>query len=71
MCEPRVEKCRSCGAAVYFVKTEAGRWQILDAKPERRIIVEKEVARVVPKFTDHHATCPQAEERRNKGLTPN
>jgi hypothetical protein len=66
MIEPRVEKCRSCGAAVYFVKTEAGRWQILDAKPERRIIVEQGIARVVPTFTDHHVTCPQAEEWRNK-----
>jgi hypothetical protein len=68
------DRCRSCGAPVIFVPSaKTGKPMILDAKPEKRIVVEPtshagqqgeamqpsgtRVARVVDTYVDHHATC--------------
>lgn len=77
--------CRSCGAAVRFVRTAKGKTQILDAEPSESGNVQiillggEEVAHVlggefraaaqiesIPLYLDHHATCPQAEDWRNR-----
>ena len=84
--------CRSCGAEVIFVPSgTSGRLMILDARPEKRVVVvgrepiprgsivsdaatpaalrsviERSPgnyhARVIDTYSDHHATCPQADE---------
>ena len=67
--------CRSCGAEVLFVPSATtGKAMILDARPERRVLVQNQrapgrsempgatgaVARVIDAYTDHHVTCPDA-----------
>jgi hypothetical protein len=61
-----VEKCRSCGADVYFLKTASGKFAIVNAKPEKRYVMRDGVAIVEPTFLDHHATCPQSDQWRNR-----
>jgi hypothetical protein len=52
-----------CGEPIIAVTTAAGRKQVLDAKPQKRIVLlwvpdaGEERARVVDTYTDHHATC--------------
>jgi len=36
----------------------------LDAKPEKRIVIEDMVARVKDVFTSHFVTCPDAKQHR-------
>ena len=61
-----VRKCEACGAPIIFVKTAAtGKWQPLDAKPERRMVInEDQLAVSTTTWTPHHATCPHAERFR-------
>ncbi len=69
--------CRSCGAEVVFVPSaKSGATMILDAVPEKRIVLVPAdqvvryademrgpfYARAQDAYTDHHATCPQADE---------
>ncbi len=69
------DQCRSCHAEVIFVPSATtGKPMILDAKPEKRVLVETrtefvddlptdrefQTARVVSVHIDHHATCPAA-----------
>jgi arginine repressor len=71
--------CRSCGAEVIFVPSaKTGKPMILDAKPEKRVVLVRSndqqviyratpgsadpAARVIDTYIDHHATCPQAAE---------
>jgi hypothetical protein len=59
--------CKSCGAAIVWAQTESGRRMPLDAEPERRFVlagVEPTIARSVPTYVSHFATCPQADEHR-------
>lgn len=65
--------CRSCGAEIVWAKTEHGRTIPLDAKPERRFVLNAgegisfdstTIARSVPTFGSHFATCPNADEHR-------
>lgn len=68
-----MSKCSSCGADIWWVRTEKGKRMPLDAKPEQRVIVDGDghdepVGRVVKVWTPHWATCPNAEQhRRPKG----
>ncbi len=72
--EGAVNTCRSCGAAILWARTPAGRAMPLDANPTRdsNVALEAGQARVLGPavaaerrarrellFTSHHATCPQ------------
>lgn len=71
-------KCRSCGAAIIWAKTEAGKSAPFDAEPapDGNVILERTgTAFVVPeeersKFSNlhknHFATCPNAKTHRKK-----
>ncbi|MGH2683012.1 MAG: hypothetical protein ACRDIX_07245 [Actinomycetota bacterium] len=74
-----MSECRSCGAEVVFVPSAASTSVlILDAKPEKRVVLSdgagREVrpthpaarARVVDVYTDHHVTCPNADQWRGR-----
>lgn len=73
------ERCRSCGAPVRWVPTEAGRSMPLDAEPSDRGNVELRagVAVVVdpdqptltgePRYVAHFSTCPDADRWRRRG----
>lgn len=70
--------CRSCGAPIRWVKTEAGKAMPLDAEPavDGNICLEDGVAHYVPRhdndskagpyFKSHFATCPQRKQWRKK-----
>ena len=67
-------KCRSCDADVLFVPSAKNpdRRMILDLRPGKGIVLEdahtldRVVARVIDVYTDHHATCPKADEWRQR-----
>ena len=64
-----------CGADIIDVLTVGGAKQVLDAQPEKRIVMvtdrnhfllpqptptpANQLARVVDTYVDHHATCPK------------
>ena len=67
------DQCRSCQAEVIFVPSaKTGKPMILDAKPEKRVVLTLKRgatvladgmhrdanATVVDAYVDHHATCP-------------
>lgn len=63
-------KCKSCNADVVWVETEFGKRMPLNAKTERRFVIEDgERARYVETYASHFSTCPQADSWRggNKG----
>jgi hypothetical protein len=77
--EPEKGKCRSCGAAILWVKTVAGKAMPLDAVPaeDGNIALMPAGAMVLPKETadlgqkigarrykSHFATCPNAAKHR-------
>jgi hypothetical protein len=67
--------CRSCGAEIVWAKSEAGRAMPFDAKPETRWTLSRDrtderIARTVPTFVSHFATCPNADLHRSKAFTP-
>ena len=57
-------RCRSCGAEVLWCRTEAGKLTPLNVRPEKRIVVDHETARVVDTYLPHWASCPNAEAHR-------
>lgn len=57
-------QCRSCKAPVIWIKTRSGRRMPLDAKPEKRIVVNGEYAEVTDTYVSHFVTCPNASEHR-------
>jgi hypothetical protein len=72
-------KCRSCGAAIIWMKTAAGKRMPIDAEPSEKgniVLVEDKgnfeqfdlisYAKPGPRYTSHFATCPQAAEWRKK-----
>jgi len=56
--------CKSCGAQIVWAKTASGRAMPLDARPERRVVIDGGVARVVDAYIAHWATCTHAEDHR-------
>lgn len=57
--------CSSCGAPIVWAKSaKTGKAMPLDAKPEKRVIVENGFGRVVDVHTSHFVTCPTAEQHR-------
>lgn len=73
-----MSRCRSCGAAITWARSEDGRAMPIDKDPVAggNLVVENGVARVAapdlfdqrPRHVSHFATCPQAKEhRRSRG----
>jgi hypothetical protein len=71
------QKCRSCGAAIQWAITEAGKKMPLDYVPDpngRVVFVDRERVRVLgaeelttaQRYTSHFATCPHAGEHRRR-----
>lgn len=67
--------CRTCGAPIVWIVTPAGKAHPVDAKPEKRWIVQNEITdgptaglsgTLVDTYVSHFATCPQAAEHRRK-----
>jgi len=62
--------CRSCQAEIRWITTEAGRQAPVDARPEKRFIIEDrlagEVGRLVDAYVSHFATCPDADQHRTR-----
>lgn len=60
--------CSTCGAEIIWATSERGRPMPLDAKPEKRILLEQNgkatIARVVDTYVSHFVTCPQRDEHR-------
>jgi len=76
MREFKVDKCRSCGADIFFVTMESGRSMPLDAEPcdDGNVIVDNsgrghvmDGGHWTPRFKSHFATCPEAKRWRKKG----
>lgn len=65
MLTPTVGTCRSCGASVFFAKSDAGKWMPFDCKPVNGYIIRDDegTLRAIhqPTHISHFATCPQAE----------
>jgi hypothetical protein len=71
MFQPKVEPCRSCKSPVVWALMPSGKWNPMDAKPERRFILnpgEDGVLRAEsqPTYQSHYSTCPQAAEWRKR-----
>lgn len=64
----QTQKCKACAAPIFFVKTAAtGKFMPLDARPERRIWLDKAgKAHSVSVFVPHHSTCSDADQFRKK-----
>lgn len=68
--------CKSCGAAIRWAKTLAGKAMPLDAKSEKRVVITydpdgpygpgEEHCDVVDTYTSHFATCPNADQQRKR-----
>ncbi len=60
--------CRSCGALIFFAKTEAGKQMPLDAKPTKAWTLDRsgQRCRQVEVYAAHWATCPSAQHHRRK-----
>ncbi len=61
-----IRKCAGCGKPIIWIKTAANdKWIPLDAKPERRMIINAEKkAESVTTWLPHHATCEKVEDFR-------
>lgn len=60
------KRCTSCGAEIRWITTANGSAHPLDAKPEKRWIIDKnDVGRVVDVYVSHFATCPNAAQHRS------
>lgn len=74
----QLSRCKSCGAPIYWVKTEAGKNMPVDAKPvaDGNIIFVGQVAFVIkqghgpvvdqPRYVSHFVTCKNAATHRRK-----
>jgi DNA polymerase III epsilon subunit-like protein len=58
--------CKSCGAAILWAKTPAGKAMPLDAEPQKRIVLGRVTgeAHVLDTYVPHWATCPSAAQHR-------
>lgn len=63
-------RCKSCGAAIRWIKTVNGKNHPLDAQPEKRwVLVYDELRKeegwsLQEAYTSHFATCPHAAQHR-------
>jgi hypothetical protein len=73
MTDLALTRCRSCGASILFATTPKGKQMLLDAEPQRLVVLEPSVlpgepltsvAVVRSCFTPHFATCPTAAAHR-------
>lgn len=71
MAEPRkqgkkaMSNCGTCGAEIVWAITEAGKRMPLDAKPEKRFVVDDaDGCHLVDTYVSHFSTCPNAEQHR-------
>jgi len=74
MPETVTEKCRGCDAVIIWARTEQGKWQPFDAKPEKRFALTRDEdgrwhSKAIAVYTPHHATCPKAEDFRRPSET--
>lgn len=62
------DTCRSCQAPIIWVTSATTKRPMpLDAKPEKRVVVdEHHVGRVVDAYVSHFSTCPNAAQHRKK-----
>ena len=70
-------ECKSCGAELAFVRSEAGRWMPLDLAPDPagNIVLRGAVAHILqkgessnePRYLSHFVTCPEAGIFRREG----
>jgi len=55
-------KCKSCDAPVVWAKNSKGTFIIMDAKPEKRIVIDQvngeALCKMVDTYISHFATCP-------------
>lgn len=65
--------CKSCGARIFFARTETGGRMPLDAKPVRAMAISdlgpgetEHRLRWVETYRSHFETCPAAEKHRRK-----
>jgi len=59
--------CKKCKAPILLLQTVKGRWMPVDAKPQKRVIIEYGKAVVIDTYTPHWGTCPHAATFRRKG----
>lgn len=61
-----IRKCEGCGGPIIWVKTAANdKWIPLNAKPERRMVINAEhKAESVTVWMPHHATCEKVDDFR-------
>lgn len=71
--EHQIVECRSCGARIFFARTQAMANSPLDAKPVRAIVVDdlgpgelQHKMRFINTFRSHFETCPNSKEHRRK-----
>lgn len=59
------DTCRSCQAPIIWCTSASGRPMPLDAKPEKRVVVDDhQVGRVVDAYVSHFSTCEFAAQHR-------
>jgi len=62
--------CRSCNAPILWIRTPGGKLTPLDAKPEKRYVLnlthggDVPGASLEPTYVSHFATCPNAAKHR-------
>ena len=73
-----MSKCKGCGAEIIWIKTITGKNMPVDAKPEKRVLVYKDLPEgtisnfipdygtVVTVYTPHWASCPKAQDFKSK-----
>lgn len=80
MMSPELSHCRSCGANIYWVKTESGKNMPVDSMPTEtgNIIFVSEMAHVIKageavpedarRYVSHFVTCKNAAHHRRKKI---
>ncbi len=65
-CAPNPGTCSSCGAAILWARTEAGKAMPINAKPEKRVVLGSRTGRahVLDTYLPHWASCPSADQHR-------
>jgi hypothetical protein len=62
-----IAKCHKCNAEILWAVTDPGnRPMPVDAKPEKRLILQGNRCKIVTTYTPHWATCPNADEFRKE-----
>ena len=69
-----MSRCRGCNAEILWIVTQKGKTTCVDAKPERRYIIQQMVKdergnevplmKMEQTYMAHHATCPKAAQFR-------